>query len=189
MKQRSCVHPIGSYWFHLSWIMLAFCFPTFAAQPLEGFRDLEFGMTPEEVKTLQTCSTSHECLYELSDKNRYVQLTYDRENATPGSDDTGASRLAKITIDMGQYTEGSYHQLQMILENSYRLTHDFTDETMKAFLAQNLKELQAGYEDGQVILKVVRRQFGNLVLKVVYQNTARASEFNRQAPTPLFTTP
>jgi hypothetical protein len=71
----------------------------------------------------------------------------------------------------------------MILGNSYRLTHDFTDETMNAFLSKQLEELQIGYEDGQVVLTVVRRQFGNMILKVIYQNTTLGSEFFRQRST------
>ncbi len=169
--------------------MLVFCFPTYAAEPLEGFRDLKFGMTQQEVKALKACSSSHECLYELSDKNRYIHLTYDKDTTTPGSDSPEPPRLAKITIDMGQYTDAWHQQLQMILANSYRLTHDFTDETMNAFLAKKFDELNAGYEDGQIVLKVVRRQFGNLTLKVVYQNARLAQEFIRQTHTPIITTP
>jgi hypothetical protein len=60
---------------------------------------------------------------------------------------------------------------------------------MNAFLAKKSEELEAGYEDGQVVLKVVRRQFGNLTLQVVYQNTRLAEEFIQKAHTPLSTTP
>ena len=76
-----------------------------AAEPLDGFRDLKFGMTQQEVKVLKNCSTSHECLYELSDKIRYIQLSYDKDTTTPGSDSPEPLRLAKITIDMGQYSD------------------------------------------------------------------------------------
>jgi hypothetical protein len=169
--------------------MLVFCFPTYAAEPLDGFRDLKFGMTPQEIKALKTCSTSHECLYELSDKIRYIHLTYVKDTTTPGSDFPEPPRLAKITIDMGQYSDAWHQQLQIILGNSYRLTHDYTDKTMNAFLAKKFDELKAGYEDGQIVLKVVRRQFGNMTLKVVYQNTTLAAEFNRQTHTPLSTAP
>ncbi len=48
---------------------------------------------------------------------------------------------------------------------------------MNAFLANQLKELQVGYENGQVLLTVMRRQFGNMILKIVYQNTMRAAKF------------
>jgi hypothetical protein len=187
MKQRSFANPIGSYLFHLSCIMLVFCFPTYAAEPLDGFRDLKFGMTQQEVKALKTCSTSHECLYELSNKIRYIHLTYDRETTTPGSNSLEPPRLAKITIDMGQYSDEWHQQLQIILGNSYRLTHDYTDEMMNEFLAKKFEELKAGYEDGQIVLKVVRRKFGNLTLKVVYQNTTLAEDFNRQTHISLST--
>jgi hypothetical protein len=189
MKQSSFANPVGSYWFHLSCIMLVFCFPTYAAEPLDGFRDLKFGMTQQEVKALKTCSTSHECLYELSDKIRYIHLTYEKDTTNPGSDSSEPPQLAKITIDMGQYSDAWHQQLQMIVAKNYRLTHDFRDETMNAFLAKKFEELNAGYEDGQVVLKVVRRQFGNLTLKVVYQNTRLAEEFIQKAHTPFSTTP
>ena len=188
MKQCTFLNPINSFWFHLSCIIFVFGFPTYAAEPLDGFRDLKFGMTQQEVKTLKPCSTSHECLYELSNKIRYIHLTYDNDTTAPGSESPEPSRLAKITIDMGQYSDTWHQQLQIILRNSYRLTHDYTDETMNAFLEKKFEELNAGYEDGQVVLKVVRRQFGNMTLKVVYQNTTLAAEFNRQTHTPASTT-
>ena len=168
----------------LSWpcalaLLLLFWIPAFGAKPIDGFRNLQFGMTPQEVQTLKNCSTSQECIYELSGKNRYAQLTYGLED---GHTDKSSQhlRLSKITFDMGQYSEGWYSQLQMILGNSYRLTHDFTDETMNAFLAKQFEELQAGYEDGQIVLIVNRRPFGNMTLKMVYQDTVRAAEFIRQ---------
>ena len=177
-------HTLRSFWLHLSSVMCLLCVPAFAAEPIDGFRDLKFGMTPQEVQTLPNCSTSQECLYELSNKNRYLQLTYTQDDSASGSDFTNTPRLAKISIDMGQYSEGSYQQLQVMMGNSYRLTHDFTDETMNAFLAKELNVLQLGYEDGHVVLTVVRREFGNMTLKVTYQNTALAMEFIRQRPTP-----
>ena len=188
MKQCAFVKPTSSFWFHLPYIIFLFSFPTYAAEPLDGFRDLKFGMTQEEVKALKTCSTAHECLYDLSDKIRYIHLTYDKETTTPGSPPSETPRLAKITIDMGQYSDDWHQQLQIILGNSYRLTNDYTDETMNAFLAKEFEELNAGYENGQIVLKVVRRKFGNLTLKVVYQNTALAEDFNRQTHIPPSTT-
>jgi hypothetical protein len=182
-------HPLRSFWLHLLSVICLLCFPAFAAEPIDGFRDLKFGMTPQEVQTLPNCSTSQECLYELSNKNRYLQLTYTQDGSAAGSNSTTTPRLAKITIDMGQYSEGSYHQLQVMMGNSYRLTHDFTDETMNAFLANELHVLQAGYEDGHVVLVVVRREFGNMTIKVTYQNTPLAMEFIRQRPTPPIGTP
>ncbi|MDH4193177.1 MAG: hypothetical protein OEY80_06990 [Nitrospirota bacterium] len=166
--------------------MIAFCSIVMscalglAGEPIDGFRDLKFGMTEKEVSALPACRSSTECLYELTDRNRYVELTYLPEN-TPGTAESPGippiPRLAQITIDMGQYTDEWHQQLQIILGKSYRLTHDLTDATMGSFLAKQQDELNTGYEDGQVVLKVVRRPFGNLSLKVVYQNIALAADF------------
>ncbi|MDH5562222.1 MAG: hypothetical protein OEY91_01175 [Nitrospirota bacterium] len=189
MKRSSLHSPFRSYWFPLACLMWAFAAPINAAETIDGFRDLKFGMTPEEVQALPACQTSHECLFELSNKNRYVHLTYAPDHTASGSDSAASSRLAQINIDMGQYTDGWHQQLQMILGKSYQLTHDFTDETMNAFLAKQLEELRAGYENGQVILTVARRPFGNMILKVIYQNTTLAEEFIQQPQTPRTTTP
>jgi len=154
-----------------------------AGQSIEGFRDLKFGMTEQEVAALPVCSSSTECLYELNDKNRYVKLTYFPESVSGAAESAGTSsipRLAKITIDMGQYTDEWHQQLQMILGESYGLTQDLTQATMQSFLAEQQDELNAGYENGQVLLKVVRRPFGNLTLKVVYQNATLAADFLQQ---------
>ena len=156
------------------------CATGYAGQSIDGFRDLKFGMTEQEVSALPSCGSSRECLYELSDKNRYMELTYLPETVPGTAEPAGTPsipRLAKITIDMGQYTDEWHQQLQIILGDSYRLTHDLTESTMQSFLAKQQDELDAGYEDGQVLLKVVRRPFGNMVLKVVYQNTALAADF------------
>jgi len=152
----------------------------YAGQSIDGFRDLKFGMTEQEVSALPACRSSTECLYELSNINRYVEMKYLPETATGSAESAGtppAPKLAKITIDMGPYTDEWHQQLQVILGESYRLTHDLTEATMQSFLAAHQDELNAGYEDGQVLLKVVRRPFGNMTLKVVYQNAALAADF------------
>ncbi len=170
----------------LSFFTLLFFFgiPVFGSEPIEGFRDLKFGMSPQEVQTVQNCSTPTECIYELSNKNRYLTLSYGSGGPTPDTNSNQSLRLEKITIDMGQYSEGWYHQLQTILGTSYRLTHDFTDEQAHAFLGKHVEELLAGYEDGQVVLVVKRRPFGNMTLNVIYQIPSLASEFIRQRQVP-----
>ncbi len=174
---------------HVSITLFLFSIPGYGAEPIEGFRDLKFGMSPQEVQTLSNCSTSQECIYELSDKNRYVQLTYAPVNAGQGTDSTEHLQLTKATIDMGQFSENWYKQLQMILGKSYRLTHDYTDDTRNVFLSDQLEELQAGYEDGQIVLTVIRRQYGNMILRLIYQNASLAADFARQRPLLSITTP
>lgn len=179
MSQR--VNPaIASIWLLASITLYFVCLPAHGAEQLDGFRELKFGMTQEEVKKFKACSTAHECLYDLSGKIRYLHLSYDQKTAISGSQASAPPRLAKITIDMGQYSDMWHQQLQMILADSYQLTHDFTDETMNAFLDKEIQELKAGYEDGQIVLLVGRRQYGNLTLKVVYQNTSLAEAFIQQ---------
>ena len=171
------------FWLHISILFFLLSIPAYSAEPIDGFRDLKFGMSPQEVQALPNCSTSQECLYELSNKNRYITLAYDSVDLIQRSEAIDTLQLTKATIDMGQYTEEWYEQLQRILGNSYRLTHDFTDDTMNAFLAKEFEELEAGYEDGQILLTLSRRKFGNLTLNVVYQNSTLAAEFiNRSTP-------
>lgn len=149
------------------------------AEPgIDGFRELKFGMTEQEVSALPACNNSKECLYELTDKNRYVELTYLPDEVSNTTEPAG--KLAKITIDMGLYRDEWYQQLQIILGASYHLTQDLSEATKQSFLAGQLNELNSGFEDGQVLLKVVRRPFGNLELKVVYQNAALAKAFIQQ---------
>lgn len=170
----------------LSWSLMGFSTlvlagaMSYAGESIDGFRDLKFGMTEQEVSALPACRSSTECLYELTDKNRYLDLTYLPETASGTAEPAGTAptpRLAKITIDMGTYTDEWHQQLQIILGDSYRLTHDLTETTMQSFLAKQQDELNAGYENGQVLLKVVRRPFGNMTLKVIYQNAALAANF------------
>ncbi len=181
--------PYFSFGLFLLIIIFLFSLPAYGAEPLDGFRDLKFGMTQAEVKKLGACTTSQECLYDLSGKIRYLHLSYDEETDTSGSQASEQPRLAKITIDMGQYSDIWHQQLQMMMADSYQLTHDFTDETLNAFLDKKLQELRAGYEDGQIVLVVSRRQFGNMTLKVVYQNTRLAEKFVQQAKTLLLANP
>ena len=63
-----------------------------------------------------------------------MKLTYLPETVPDNGESPGTSpipRLAKITIDMGQYTDEWHQQLQVILGDSYRLTHDLTEAAMK----------------------------------------------------------
>lgn len=152
-----------------------------AGEPITGFRDLKFGMTQQEVAKLDACSSDKECLFELNDKNRYFQLFYmgdttENEPLQTALNSPGTG-LARISIDMGQYTEAWYKQLQRILADSYQLTHDISQEQIQAFLGQQLPELTSGYENGQILLTVTRREFGNMVLKVIYQSPEMAQAF------------
>ncbi len=138
---------------------------------IEGYRDLKFGMTESEVQALENCSTASECLYELGGKNRYLHPLYlqtKSQDAPP--------TLVRISIDMGRFTDAWYGELQFRLQDQYRLTHDITENDIAAFENEQVSELTSGYENGQVLLKVVRRKFGNLILKVIYQNKDLASE-------------
>lgn len=188
MSQR-VNHALASIWLLASITLVAVCLPVYGAERLDGFRDLKFGMTQEEVKKFEACSTARECLYDLSGKIRYLHLSYDQKTATLGSQAPEQPRLAKITIDMGQYSDMWHQQLQMMMADNYRLTHDFTDEIMNTFLDKKLQELKTGYEDGQIVLVVARRKFGNMTLKVVYQDTRLAEKFVQQAQAPLVTSP
>ena len=169
--------------------LFAICLPVYGADPIDGFRDLKFGMTAEDVTALDACSTSSECLLDLSGKIRYVELTYDQPVTNSAASTSAPPRLTKIAIDMGQYSDMWHQQLQRLLASSYRLTHDFTEETMNAFLDKKLQTLKAGYEDGQIVLSVIRRQFGNMILKVLYQNTTLAEEFVQQTQVPFTSSP
>ena len=156
-----------------AWIPVCLALFTSPAQSedLEGFRDLKFGMTENEVLALDTCSTASECLYELAGKNRYLHPSYSQAN---GND--AAQKLTKITIDMGRFTDAWYGELQVRLRDQYQLTHDLTGNDIAAFQNEQISELTSRYENGQVLLKVIRRKFGNLVLKVIYQNKDLAVE-------------
>ncbi len=174
---------------YISCVIFLLSCPAYGAEPIDGFRDLKFGMTQAEVNKLEACSTSQECLYDLSGKIRYLHLSYDQEAGTSGPQASESPRLAKITIDMGQYSDMWHQQLQMMMSDSYQLTHDFTDETMTAFLDKKRQELKTGYEDGQILLAVARRHYGNITLKVIYQNTRLAEKFVRHAKAALSTDP
>ena len=153
--------------------------PAFSEQ-IEGFRDLKFGMTEEEVSSLEACASSSECLYELLGKNRYLHPSY--QNST--SDGQNPPKLFRITIDMGAYSDSFYGELQNMLLDNYSLTHDLTENDINVFMNEQTSELVLEYERGKVQLKVVRRQFGNLVLKVIYQtdNAAAASRTQPSSP-------
>ncbi|MDR4494552.1 MAG: hypothetical protein AB7P17_06335 [Nitrospirales bacterium] len=157
-----------------------------AGEPITGFRDLKFGMTQQEVTKLNACSSAKECLYELNDKNRYLELLYMGDTTENEALQTAlkspGSGLARISIDMGQYTEAWYNQLQRILGDSYQLTHDISQEQIQAFLGQQLTELTSGYENGQVLLTVARREYGNMIIKVIYQSPEMAQSFVKSKP-------
>jgi hypothetical protein len=119
-------------------------------------------------------------MYELTEKNRYLTVTYlpkASPNPSESKDTSPLPRLAKIAIDMGQYTDEWHQQLQVILGNSYHLTQDFSEEQLQNFLKRKQDQLHTGYDDGQVVLTLVRRTFGNLVIRILYQNPPLAKDF------------
>lgn len=146
------------------------------AETIDGFRDLKFGMTEKEVEALEPCSSPTSCLYEIEGKNRYLDLSF-QEIAGSGKP---IPKLARITIDMGWHTDQWYAELHHLLGKSYKLTQDFTDHDMDLFRAGQTNELITAYADARVLLSVARRKFGNLIIKVVYQNGDGAEEWNKR---------
>ena len=176
-------HPVSQHLPILSlfFISLTFLFVVPAqSEPIEGFRDLKFGMTEKEVSSLDACTSSSECLYELLGKNRYLHPLYRSSvsGSSPSSkpNDQNLPRLVLITIDMGVFNDQFYGELQQMLGDSYNVTLDLTENDINVFLNEQTSELVLEYEDGKVLLKVVRRKFGNLVLKVIYQTEQMAAE-------------
>jgi len=176
-------------WSPTSTLLLVFgclLFSPTSAEPETGkvIGSLKFGMTPKEVEALPECSSGTECLYEVADKNRYFTLFYQPNHGTispqsatePGPD----AQLALIDIDMGLYTKEWYGELQRILANQYPITHPITEQASGAFQERNLNELDLGLADAAVLLKVVRRPFGNLVLRLIFQNEEAATEFRKK---------
>ncbi len=176
-------------WLPTSTLLLVFgclLFSPTSAEPETGkvIGSLKFGMTPKEVEALPECSSGTECLYEIADKNRYFTLLYQPNHGTtspqsatePGPD----AQLALIDIDMGLYTKRWYGELHHMLANQYPVTHPITEQATGAFQEGNLNELALGLADGKVLLKVVRRPFGNLVLRLIFQNEEAATEFRKE---------
>jgi len=151
------------------------------SKPYEGVGELKFGMTPEAVQSLAGCSSPEDCLYELLGKNRYFTLSYDSlsspSNALPPSMDSRQPRtLQSIDVDMGNYTREWFLELFEVLQSQYPLAHSPTEQEDVLFQQQKQSELVIGFADGHVLLKVVRRTFGNLVLHVVFQDIISATQ-------------
>ncbi len=146
------------------------------ANTIEGFGKLKLGMTPREVEALQGCSSNTECLYDLLGKNRYFTLTYgaNESNNNTESPPSPTAELTKIDIDMGNHTRESFGELYETLVSQYPVSHVPTESEDTRFQEGTDNELIIGFADGSVILKIVRRPFGNLILRVVYQDSAAA---------------
>ena len=146
------------------------------AATIQGFGTLKFGMTPAEVVALEDCSSQNECLYDLLGKNRYFTLGYGRGAgaAAPSGDGAGPATLSHIDIEMGTYTQEWFLEVFEVLTTQYPTTHEPTDQELAVFRDGSAQELTFGFAEGFVLLKLVRRPFGNMIIHVVYQDAAHA---------------
>ncbi|MYC27261.1 MAG: hypothetical protein F4X63_04590 [Nitrospira sp. SB0662_bin_26] len=151
--------------------LLAITAPLQAAT-IQGFGTLKFGMTPAEVVALEDCSSQTECLYDLLGKNRYFTLAYG-PGASSGDGATPAT-LSHIDIEMGTYTQEWFLEVFEVLTTQYPTTHEPTDQELAVFRDGSAQELTFGFAEGFVLLKLVRRPFGNMIIHVVYQDAAHA---------------
>ncbi|MEC4672712.1 MAG: hypothetical protein VST68_00855 [Nitrospirota bacterium] len=159
------------------------------SKSLDGVGELKFGMTPKTVQALPGCLSSSECLYELLGKNRYFALSYGA--AAPSDQNTRGLMVDKnrllrtINVDMGNYTSAWFLELFEVLQSQYPLTYSPTEQDDTLFQRGQRSELIIGFADGHVVLKVVRRAFGNLILRVVFQDVASLPHIQQsQALTP-----
>lgn len=160
----------------LGWVTLA------QAHGIKGVGKLEFGMKPSEVEALEGCSSQTECLYDLMGKNRYFTLVYDAKHSKDPMETTPppTANLTHIDIDMGNHTKEWFGELYEVLIRQYPLSHIPTEQEDLKFQNGTDNELIIGFAEGSVLLKIVRRQFGNAILRVVYQDSA-AAEAQRQS--------
>lgn len=158
--------------------LLAMTVPIQAAT-IHGFGTLKFGMTPAEVAALEDCSSQTECLYDLLGKNRYFTLGYGPgagapDSTAPSGNGATPATLSHIDIEMGTYTQEWFLEVFEVLAVQYPLNHEPTDQEKAVFQEGTSQELVIGFVDGFVLLKVVRRPFGNMIIHLVFQDAARA---------------
>ena len=153
------------------------------AATIQGFGTLKFGMTPAEVAALEDCSSQTECLYDILGKNRYFTLGYgSAQNGPDSTAPSGATQatLSHIDIEMGTYTQEWFLEVFEVLASQYPIQHQPTERESAFFREGISRELIIGFAEGFVLLKVVRRPFGNIIIHVVYQDADHA-EAQRQA--------
>ena len=144
------------------------------AATIQGFGTLKFGMTPAEVEALEDCSSQTQCLYDLLGKNRYFTLAYGPSAGAPSGDGATPATLSHIDIEMGTYTQEWFLEVFEVLAAQYPVNHQPTDQEQAVFRDGTSQELVFGFVDGFVLLKVVRRPFGNMIIHVVFQDAAHA---------------
>ena len=151
--------------------LLAMTAPIQAAT-IQGFGTLKFGMTPAEVEALEDCSSQTQCLYDLLGKNRYFTLAYG-PGASSG-DEAAPATLSHIDIELGTYTQEWFLEVFEVLASQYPLNHQPTEQEQAVFREDTAQELVFGFVDGFVLLKIVRRPFGNMIIHIVFQDAGHA---------------
>ena len=153
------------------------------AATIQGFGTLKFGMAPAEVAALEGCSSQTECLYDILGKNRYFTLGYGPVQGAPDPavpSETTQETLSLIDIEMGTYTQEWFSELFEVLASQYSVTHYPTEDEKTVFQQGTSQELVIGLADGFVLLKLMRRPFGNIIIRVIYQDADHA-QAQRQA--------
>ena len=161
----------------LSLVSLLAMIAPLQAATIQGFGTLKFGMTPAEVEALEDCSSQNECLYDILGKNRYFTLGYGAgmpDSSAPAGDGATPATLSHIDIEMGTYTQEWFLEVFEALASQYAIKHQPTEHEQAGFQQGSSQELVIGFVDGFVLLKVVRRPFGNMIIHVVYQDAAHA---------------
>ena len=149
------------------------------AATIQGFGTLKFGMAPAEVEALEDCSSRNECLYDILGKNRYFTLGYgpgagSPDSSTPSGDGVTPATLSYIDIEMGTYTQEWFLEVFEVLATQYPVKHQPTDTEQAGFREGVSNELVIGFVEGSVLLKVVRRPFGNMIIHLIFQDAAHA---------------
>ena len=144
------------------------------AATIQGFGTLKFGMTPAEVEALEDCSSQTQCLYDLLGKNRYFTLAYGPNAGAPSGDGGTPATLSHIDIELGTYTQEWFLEVFEVLASQYPLNHQPTQQEQAVFQKDAAQELVFGFVDGFVLLKIVRRPFGNMIIHVVFQDAGHA---------------
>ena len=145
------------------------------ANPIDGVGELKFGMKPNEVESLEGCSSETQCLYEILGKNRYFTLFYrTNKKSTAAASPPPTATLTHIHIDMGVHTDEWFAELYATLATQHPVSYLPTNQEKDQFNKGADKELTIGLANGSVLLTLIRRQY-NLVLRVVIQDQEAAT--------------
>ena len=147
-------------------------------QLVDGYKDLKFGMSLDDVKELDVCKLliGQQGLYKC-----YGKLINLYEEPAFKAPITSSGKLSQIAVGLGEFKSSVAEEYNALLAQKYGIDSSYNDEDINNFSSNRLSSLDTIYAKGHVVMTIYHDGQGGMLLDILYNDSKNAKQYHDKA--------